>query len=201
MGFINKALVLDWEASGLPKEYGDQQWDRGPQGIEIGAILIDDLMGECRGAWEFTTRVKFVQRDFPGLNWEPQAERIHGITVSDLQTAAMPETVCKNLNHFLSQSYPEGEPILLGGQNPMFDRYFLIQLYRLAGLPTPRLHGRMIDTFSLGLAIWGHQTGDELFEHATGTKRTLHNSLGDARCSHEVIKLAFQKTAGLKIGF
>ncbi len=200
MGFINKVLVLDWEASGLPKEFGTQIWNKGPQGIELGAILVEDLTGECRSEWEFVSRVRFVQRDYSGLNWDPQAERIHGITINDLIQAPTPATVCTNFNYFLKQSYAPKEPILLCGQNPMYDRYYLYQLYMLAQMEPPRLHSRMIDTFSLGIAIWGDQTGDEVFERATGKKRTTHTSLGDARSSHAVLKLAIQKTAGLKIG-
>lgn len=201
MGFINKALVLDWEASGLIKEMGEQQWDRGPQGIELGALLIEDLMGECRIGWEFTCRVRFMQSRFPHLNWDPQSEKIHGITKVELNRASEPTTICENLTGFLRNSYSLNEPILLCGQNPLYDRYFLNQLYWLAGKQPPRLHSRMIDTFSIGLAVWGHQQGDELFEHATGSKRTLHTALGDARSSYEVLKLSIQQTSRNKIGF
>ncbi len=201
MGFINKAIVLDWEATGLPREIGNQNWDHGPQGIEIGAIFVEDLMGECRIGWEFQTRVRFMQSQFHKLNWDPMAERIHGIGKSELTKANTPSTVSDHFTSFVSKSYAKGEPILLCGQNPMYDRYYLNQLYWMAGREPPRLHSRMIDTFSLGIGIWGHQTGNDLFEHVTKTKRTLHSALGDARSSYEVLKLSIQQTSGNKIGF
>lgn len=201
MGFINKAVVIDWEATGLIQEIGDQHWDRGPQGIQIGAIFVDDLMGECRIGWEFQSHVRFMQSQFSQLNWDPSAEKIHGITRSELTRANPPRIVAEHFNKFLQGSFVRGEPILLCGQNPMYDRYYLNQLYRLAQMEPPRFHSRMIDTFSLGLAIWGHQTGDDLFEHVTKTKRTLHSALGDARSSFEVLKLSIQQTSTNKIGF
>lgn len=180
-------LVQDWETSGLLRDSdSERSYLRGPQGIEIGAVIVETQTWTQIG--EFTSRVRFEDSH----TWDSNAESIHGITRSHLCGAPSSRVVADQFDHFLGQFFQKNVPIMLAGQNPGFDRWFTNQLFfkRDPNLGW-RFHSRMIDTFTLGFLRWGCTTGDHLYQTVCGRIRTRHSALEDTRLTAEVLCKGF----------
>lgn len=183
---LSRALVLDWESSGLPSL--DQQLDyrSGPQGIEVAAIVTDTESWTPLG--EFRSRIRFLG---PPMTWSDQAFQIHRIAPGMLIDCPEPHRVAELLIGFLGRFFSPGSPILLAAYNPRVDRYFLNQLFVLAGHETcpVRFHSRMLDAFSLGFFLWGAESSDELYRIVNTQTRYSHNAFDDA----DMVVRAFRK--------
>ncbi len=186
---FQRVVVIDWEASGIPSDLDMKvNYENGPQGIDLGAVVLETDGWKRIG--EFSSRVKFLF----GMEWNPAAERVHGIRMTDACNGPSPHTVMERFDSFLAQFFHRDRPILMAGQNPSMDRWFTHQLFWLAGhrdhFPW-RFHARMLDTFSLGYLCWGCTTGNELYERVCGVQRTQHTAYEDACLGATVIREAF----------
>jgi hypothetical protein len=191
---FSRILVVDWETSGLLSEIDPPVYAVGPQGIELGAAVVDTSSWTMVG--DFSCRVRFQ----PGMHWSEAAERIHGISRTEASSGPGPTAALDLFDTFLSEFFSREYPILLGGQNPWFDRWFTHQLFWLAGHQTGfpwKFHSRMLDTFSLGYLRWGCTTGDELYQRVCGIRRQRHSAHQDACLGATVICEAFQLNSSL----
>ena len=191
---FQRILVLDWETSGLPSETNLPRYDCGPQGIELGAVVVDSEKWTVLS--DFSSRVRFLS----GMHWSETAERIHGISQTEASSAPSPQAVFGMFDSFLEEWFDRDIPILIAGQNPAFDRWFTHQLFWLAGFKTTfpwRFHSRMLDTFSLGYLQWDATTGNDLYQRVCGVQRQRHSAHQDACLGATVICKAFQLNSSL----
>lgn len=187
-------LVLDWETSGLRNH--ETPWCtylEGPQGIEIGAILVTLPTFEPLG--EFASLVKFLGvhnglsyggAHYERLTWSESAQEVHGLSLVDLVNAPSPTEVSEKLTAFVIStariSDPQKTPIMVCGHNPDGDSYYLRQLLYLGGAERKiRFHSRMLDSFTMGYLLYGTRDSTELFELTSGVRRGTHRALEDAR--------------------
>ena len=187
-------LVIDWETTGLlDQEVPWLSYLEGPQGVEIGAILVS--LPTFQPIAEFHSRIAFlgtangIAYGGPAhekLTWSSEAEKIHGLSVSDLRTAQTPSVVASNFVNFIKTNAaiddPNKHPIMICGHNPSGDLYCTKQMLYLGNMERKiRFHHRMLDSFCAGYLVLGTNSSDELFERTSGIKRTLHSAIEDAR--------------------
>jgi DNA polymerase III epsilon subunit-like protein len=201
----NYGLVVDWETTGLRQhETPSRSYLEGPQGIEIGAVLVELPNFEPIG--EFSSRVKFLGQAhgisysgpiYESLTWSDEAQRVHGISPNDLIDAPSPNEVADCLIKFILNTAhiedPHKQPIMICGHNPAGDAYCVRQLLFLGGEETKlRFHHRMIDSFTLGYMLLGTKSSNELFEMVSGVVRGTHNALEDARLTLAAFQHLYQ---------
>jgi DNA polymerase III epsilon subunit-like protein len=202
--WVKKAygLVVDWETSGLRQH--ESPWRtylEGPQGIEIGAVLVE--LPDFTPIAEYVSRVRFlgtahgIQYGGPHtelLTWSDEAETIHGISLNDLMGAPTPTQVADELVRFVlghaGIDDAQKQPIMICGHNPAGDAYCVRQLLFL-GLAESKLrfHHRMLDSFSLGYMLLGTKSSNELFKRVSDVVRGTHNALEDARLTLAAFQL------------
>lgn len=198
-------LVLDWETSGVPDEKVPwRTYLEGPQGIEIGAILV--RLPHFEQVAEFSSRVRFLGIAngisfggplYEGITWNSDAEKIHGIAVSDLRQERHPSSVATEFTGWVEANIgsgdPRKEPLMVCGHNPAFDLYYTRQLLFIGGAERRlKLIHRTVDTFSLGYFLFNCETSDELFKHVSGITRTVHSALDDARLTLQALQHMYQ---------
>lgn len=203
-------LVVDWETSGLPDDRVPMRtYLEGPQGVEIGAILVN--LPEFRPVAEYESRVRFLGTvdgityggpTHEALSWSADAERIHGISVSDTQMAPIPVRVAEDLVEFIKTNTGFGDlnkhRIMLCGHNPSFDAYFTRQLLFLGGKErSVQFHHRMVDTFSLGYVTYGVTSSDDLFWKISRVNRKIHSAIKDARLTLQALRNIYELCRGL----
>lgn len=207
MNRLKRGVVIDWETSGLLDDrVPSMSYLEGPQGIEIGAAVVDlDTWDELA---TFHRRIRFMgthlgQRRggplYEKLTWSVGAERIHGITISALANEAPPATVGDEFLSFIRANTLSGEPVLLIGYNPSFDAYFVKQLLFFTGrLDEFRLLHRMVDVFTAGFLAYGCFNSDELFQLVNAERRNFHSAVEDVRLTISAMRsiIARTRTAG-----
>jgi hypothetical protein len=204
-------LVVDWETSGIrDQEVPWLNYLEGPQGIEIGAILV--YLPTFEPIAEFVSRVCFLGiangvswggPRYERLTWSTEAERIHGMTPAGLADEASPLLVAEKFVKFIKKNAriddPQKRPIMLCGHNPSGDAYYTRQLLYLGGVERKvRFHHRMMDSFTLGYLLLGAKSSNELFEKTSGTKRGIHSALEDARLTLQAFRNIYQLCRGMK---
>lgn len=192
-------LVLDWESSGLRDEKStDANFIEGPQGIQIGAIVVDPN-NDWKEIDHFESNVRFIGKhkriiygSHDGLTWSEDAERIHGLTIKSLIHAPVPSTVGHNFVSWLSKYFDPDDSIMMAGHNPFsVDRYHTLQLLWFSGLSDSiKLHHMMLDTATLGYFVWGNGSSSHLFDVVLGANRKEHNALEDARLCNGILRKA-----------
>jgi DNA polymerase III epsilon subunit-like protein len=190
----NYGLVIDWETSGLRQhETPWRTYMEGPQGIEIGVVLVE--LPQFHPIGEFSSRVRFLGQarglDYGGdiyqhLTWSEEAEVIHGISPIELMNAPTPNEVAQRLVRFVLNTAQiedaHKHPIMICGHNPAGDAYYLRQLLFMGSEETKlRFHHRMLDSFTLGYMLLGTRSSNELFKTVSGVVRGTHNAMEDAR--------------------
>lgn len=195
-----KFLALDWETSGLRDAKNSYStYVQGPQGIEIGAVVLHPETYEPVD--EYTSRMRFLGShqgieygEYPGLTWSEDAERIHGLALMDLIREPHPRMVAQEFGTFLRKHYAPDERITIVGHNPELDRYHLQQALYYGGLLSDfKIDHRMIDTHTLGFMLYGCNGSEELFFRITGQRRTVHRALWDAHATGAVLRDARRK--------
>ena len=198
-------VVVDWETTGLRNHKTPHLlYLEGPQGIEIGATLV--WLPDVEVIAEFSSRVRFlgvhagISYGGPrheGLTWDADAERIHGIKVTDLMKEQHPSVVAEDFVNFVKNNGgiddPHKTPVMFCGHNPDGDYHYTRQLLYLGGLENGlRFHHRMIDTFSLGYFVLGVKSSNELFERVSGIKREIHSALEDSRLTTAALRTIYE---------
>lgn len=194
-------LVIDWETTGLRQhETTWQTYLEGPQGIEIGVIAVE--LPAFTPVAEFTSRVRFLgQRHgiayggphYERLTWSDEAQLVHGLSAHDLVHEPMPSEVADKLVRFVHSSFgiddPQKHPVMICGHNPAGDAYYVRQLLFLGSVQDKiRFHHRMLDSFTLGYMLLGAKSSNELFQRVSGTVRTTHNALQDAKLTLDAFR-------------
>jgi len=205
-------LIVDWETSGLLEDrVPTRTFLEGPQGIEIGAILV--RLPEFNPVAEFQSKVRFLGMDqgisyggpiHQALTWSTDAERVHGVKIADTRNSPIPSHVADSLIEFIKTHTRYDDlntnRIMLCGHNPSFDAYFTRQLLFLGGKERSiRMHHRMIDTFSLGYVMYGIKSSNELFKKISSTSREIHTAIADARLTLEALRHMYNSCRDLNI--
>jgi hypothetical protein len=195
-----KPLSLDWETSGLRDDTNPfTSYIEGPQGIQIGAAVLDP--DTLQPIDTFTMRMKFVGNhrgvsygEFPGITWNEDAERIHGMTLRSLISEPHPRTAATAFAEYLARHYSPDDRIVIVGHNPEGDRYHLRQLLWMGGYINKfKINHRTIDTHTIGYLIYGVDNSEDLFRLVTGKSRTTHDAEWDALAAASVLRQAVQK--------
>lgn len=199
---MNKVLVVDTETSGIPDDYRMKNFTEGPQILELAASVcrLDD---NWKVEAEFDAKIQWLGPadddlgEYPMLTWNNKAEEIHGITRTMLKNSPHPIDIAKNFESFLYQHF-QTQPILIGGHNPGFDRYFVQQLFVLAGIQNSlrvKFHHRMLDSFTAGYMICRAETSDELFgRFSHGKLRQVHSAREDVELTVNAFRGLDQET-------
>ena len=193
-----KALILDWETTGIPDERIEtQSYFSGPQGIQLGAVIVDNIESTWDIIDTFKSDVRYlgpypqnlkIQRptpvvaEMPFLTWDRRAYEIHGLSLEFLMSAPHPQEVGDNFVEWLQDHFGTGM-IQMGGHVPCFDRYFMLQLLYFSGRLQSKelqLGYRMLDSSAIGYFLWGTSDSRELFEKVLGTSEGMHDALEDA---------------------
>jgi DNA polymerase III epsilon subunit-like protein len=174
-------LCIDFETTGLDIREGKHQ------PISVGALavksdtleIVDKVYIECKAE---------LQR----FEWDPGAERIHGLSPEHLDTQPDMKEAATALFAFIVKHFKSGDAITIIGHNPQFDAGCLLLWMKEIGINL-RLSHRKIDTFSIGFALFAAENSNQLFE-LVGVKRNAHNALEDAEAT--VAALQFARKVG-----
>jgi DNA polymerase III epsilon subunit-like protein len=174
-------LCIDYETTGLDVREGKHQ------PISVGALVIktdtlevvDKIYLECKAE---------LQR----FEWDPGAERIHGLSPEHLDTQPTMKDSATALFAFLIKYFKANDRITVIGHNPSFDTNCL-ELWMKEIEVNLRLSHRKLDTFSIGFALFAAENSDQLFK-MVGVKRDAHNALEDAEAT--VAALQFARKVG-----
>lgn len=187
-GYIEKALFIDCETSGLAYNCDDPSFNPNTgekyQAVSFGLVVVNtNTLKEIDSL--------YVEIKWDGESvWDKRAQAVHGLTLDYLETHGLPreEAVLAIADLILSHWGPES-PVALGGHNvATFDKYFLQRLLRSEGIEV-RFGSKTIDTNAIGLAVFGTHNSDDLFNVVGLPPRdpANHNALEDARaCVHVV---------------
>lgn len=203
-----KALIIDWETTGIPNERVEtQSYFSGPQGIQIGAVVVDNIESTWDIVDTFKSNVRYlgpypqkfgaqsptpVLAEQPFLTWDERAYEIHGLSLEFLMSEPHPKEVGENFSDWLKAHFGTSL-IQMGGHVPCFDRYFMMQLFYLAGLlhrSDLKFGYRMMDSSTIGYFLWGTSDSRELFEKVLGTSEGMHDALEDAILTVRLFKEA-----------
>ena len=203
-----KALIIDWETTGIPNERIEtQSYFSGPQGIQIGAVVVDNIESTWDIVDTFKSDVRYlgpyppdlrakrptpVLAERPFLTWDNKAYEIHGLSLEYLISAPHPEEVGENFFDWLKAHFGISR-IQVGGHVPCFDRHFMMQLFYLSGLLHRRdlnFGYRMLDSSTIGYFLWGTSDSRELFEKILNTSEGMHDALEDAILTARLFKEA-----------
>lgn len=189
-----KVLVIDWETTGIRDDSAPfVNFLEGPQGIEIGAVVLD--LNTLTTGEEFNRHCRFLgthkgiqydQDRFSALTWSEKAETIHGMKIEALAVeAAHPNQVGREFAEYVRRNFGDNR-VMMAGHNPVGDRYFTKQLLYIADQDI-RFHHRMLDTFTGGYLLWGAESSDELFSIVSDIRRKNHSAIQDARLTAKAL--------------
>jgi len=191
---IERVLVIDWETTGL-RNWRDPSpaYYKGPQGIQLGAAIVEPE-NDWKTIGEFKSNVKWLGVDWPALTWAETAYNVHKISMEELIKAPHPFEVTSLFVEFLKEHVDIDKSIRLAGHGVDFDKYFLIQLFYLAGslqdIPIHFNH-RELDTRTIGQFLWGTSSSDILYHRVLGVEnREVHDALEDVQLTIELFKAA-----------
>lgn len=176
---LDKFLALDVETSGLNFDTDDPSVNY--QVVSIGLIVSD---GDFNPIDEFYTEIKWNKTS----HWNNKAESIHGLSKEYLEQNGVHEgEAAVSITEFMLKHFEPDEKIILLGHNVRsFDFYFFNKLMRKFDFFFQFSH-RVVDTFPLGLIMFGAENSDELFDIFFPSRKT-HNALQDAKMTLTVCK-------------
>ena len=198
---MGKIAVIDWETTGLIPETTTLRYTNGAQGIQIGIVVVDEDQG-LDIVSGFTANVKYMGAkpegtgEYKYLTWDPRAFEVHRIAPKILARAQDVNTVARQVNQYLLENV--GTRVRMCGHNPDFDRYFTLQLFELACEPMKFvLDYRLIDTSTLGWAIWGTGSSYKLFKKVLGKDTGYpHDAFSDATNTALLLQQAMKRIHG-----
>lgn len=196
---LTRALVTDWETTGLRDELVPfHNYVEGPQGIEVGAVVVN--LSDWQPIASYTSRIRFLGYHagvrygaYERLTWSEQAQKIHGLSPGDLETAPTPAEVAEEFLRFLKKHFSD-DPILFCAHNPQGDRYYTNQLMFFGGVQgNVRFHHRMLDSFTAGMLAFGAESSDQLFSLTSDIEREQHSALEDAMLCARAMRAAVNR--------
>lgn len=191
-GYIEKALFIDCETSGLAYGSDDPSYDpvanKTYQAVSFGLAVVNALTLDV-------IEELYVEIKWDGVSvWDKRAQAVHGLSLEYLEENGLDEedAVVAIASLILKYWGPES-PVCLGGHNvATFDKYFLQRLLRKHGIEV-RFGSKVIDTNSIGFAVFGTHNSDDLFE-LVGIVRDPenHNALDDVKACVKSVKMVRQ---------
>lgn len=187
VGYMTRLLGLDMETTGLAYNADDPSFNPRTkeyyQPVSVGLIVVDaDTLK--------TIEELYIEIKWDGKSvWNKKAEQVHGLTKEYLQEHGVTyEDAVVQIGNLLLDHWGPDSPIHILGHNPWFDLCFFRRLMRTQDIDL-KFGNKMIDTNSLGFAVFGTYNSTDLFDmigvrHSSGK----HNALTDARNSVEVVR-------------
>lgn len=193
--YFNKLLVVDCETSGFlrsdnpahNKETGERY-----QAVSWGIIVADaDKLTPIK---ELYLEVKWDGKS----NWDMGAQKVHKLSKEYLNEHGVTTTeAVEEIAGLILEQFGPGTVVTIAGHNPWFDLCFLRDLLRSEGLEI-KFSSRLIDTNSVGFAVFSTYSSNELFEIVSPNQRNeKHNALEDAQNALKVLRLTRQLTNDL----
>ena len=176
-----RLVWLDVETTGLDPEHHEI--------VEVGLVEVEADLGLHEVGWtQLRMRPEHPERI------DPEAAAVNGYTADGWADSV-------SQVEGLTRIRPLLEGAVLGGHHVAFDRAFVLNAYRRAGLEPPTLSRRTLDTTSIGapLVLRGQAAGFSLDELAAAVgllpRTGPHRALDDARRSLHVARWAFRPYA------
>jgi DNA polymerase III epsilon subunit-like protein len=189
-GYIEKALFIDCETSGLAYNCDDPSYDPATgqkfQAVSFGLIVVN--MNTLRVVEKLYVEIKWDGESV----WDKRAQSVHGLSLEYLEDNGLsPEDAVVEIATLIINHWGPDGVVCLGGHNvATFDKWFLQRLLRSQGINI-RFGSKTIDTNAIGLATFGTHNSDDLFEAVGLPTRDpeRHNALTDAMNCVEVIRV------------
>lgn len=187
VGYFTRFLVIDCETSGIAKGQPDPSKNANTgetyQAVSWGMLVVDAQ------SLEIIDKL-YVEVKWDGISvWDPKAEKVHGLSKNYLSQYGMSEEeAVVQIGNLILDHFGD-TPVCVAGHNVgTFDLPFLRStLYRHEVFV--RFGNRVIDTNSIGFAVFGSYNSDDLFELVGCDSRDeAHNALADACNSLKVIQ-------------
>jgi DNA polymerase III epsilon subunit-like protein len=188
-GFMNYMLVVDAETSGLAFNSDDPSHDivtgKTYQSVSWGMLVVD------------VTTLKVIESLYVEIKWDgtstwdKKAQAVHGLTIQHLEEHGVtPEEAVVQIASLVLKYWGPENPVCLAGHNVgAFDMWFLKRLLRAHNIHI-KFGSRVVDTNSIGIAVYNLYNSDDLFTRAGVPQRdpTQHNALDDAAAALRVIR-------------
>ena len=185
-GYVTRLLAIDSETTGLAYNCDDPSYNPNTgemfQAISWGIIVVDAVN-------LLPIEELYVEIQWDGKSvWSPGAEKIHGLSKQYLAENGITSTeAVEQIANLILKHWGPSSPVHVLGHNPWFDLSFLKRLLRSEGLEI-KFGNKMVDTNSIGFAIYDTHNSDDLFEYVGIPSRKDHNALDDARCALQVLQ-------------
>jgi DNA polymerase III alpha subunit (gram-positive type) len=185
-GFITKLLAIDVETTGLAFNMDDPSHNPNTgetfQAISYGIIVVDAVK-------LIPIEELYIEVQWDGTStWSPQAEKVHGLSKQHLIENGMSKSdAVEQIANLLISHWGPSSPIHILGHNPSFDLVFLKRDLRSEGLEI-KFGSKIVDTNSIGFAVYNTHNSDDLFEMVGMDKRSDHNALDHARSALKVLQ-------------
>lgn len=175
-------LSIDWETSG--SSFGQlEETTRRYQGISFGAVVAT-----LDGLEIVDSTYQEIIFDPKRFAWSEEAERIHGLSQAHLLRHGVTQEQAAIALGSLVLKYFGNTPVICAGHNVQFDVAFTRQLMSTFNCMFDVSH-RMLDTSSIGLALFNIKNSDELYEFLGLPVRQHHNALEDAIYTVEALRI------------
>lgn len=185
-GYITRLLALDCETTGLAFNCDDPSYNPKTgetfQSISWGFVVLNadtlDIIEKL-----------YLEIKWDGKStWSPRAEEVHGLSKEYLaENGVEPWEAVEAIGNLIINHWGPDSPICIAGHNPSFDLWFLKRLMRSEGIEL-KFGNKMIDTNSIGFAVYHTHNSDDLFETVGVPMRGDHNALADALAVVKVLK-------------
>lgn len=186
-GYITRLLALDCETSGLAFNCDDPSYDPKTgetfQSVSWGLAVVDaDTLDVIEKLY---LEIKWDGKS----TWSPRAEGVHGLSKEYLAEHGMESwEAVEAIGNLIINHWGPDSPVCIAGHNPNFDLCFLKRLMRSEGIEI-KFGNKMIDTNSIGFAVYRTHNSDDLFETVGIPVRGDHNALADALAVVKVLKV------------
>lgn len=189
-GYITRLLAFDTETSGLFFNTDDPSFNpktkQTHQLLSIGLIVVDAVT--LTPIEELYIEVKWN----PVNLWDSGAEKVHGLSKQYLEENGVSQSEAVELiANLLIKHWGPTSAIHIMGHNPQFDLCFLRRLLRTEELEF-RWANKMIDTNSIGFAVYNTHNSDDLFKMIGAQHRKEHNALEDIKNTLKVVQVTRQ---------
>ena len=185
-GYITRLLALDGETTGLHFNADNPATGDGSNGyfqaVSWGLIVVDATTLQ-------PIEELYLEIQWDGVsNWNDKAQAVHGLSKQYLKENGVTRSeAVEQIANLLITHWGPSSPIHILGHNPQFDLAFLKSDLRSEGLEI-KFGNKMVDTNSIGFAVYNTHNSDDLFETIGIEPRKDHNALDDARHALQVVQ-------------